>query len=457
MDITIFQGVYSLKLKHFALIVIGLSIIMLSACSKAETTDKENKPNQSEEEKRIEPEKPIIKVEYPVAKVKPEEIVQQHIGIKLEKAYSESEQTSDEGFDIDEVMAEFETTDLGSDEIFNGLVHWFGLDYTLVHDALANYEPDFGELDLTKQKKQKTKNITVHIDSSGSMAAHVPGGEKMALAKSAIKSFVAGLPKDALITLRAYGHLGSGKPEDKNLSCSNTEVMYETSTYDENGFTEALNKFKPTGWTPLASSIKAAYDDLKMNAGEETENILYIVSDGIETCDGNPVEEAKKLAESDLNVKIYIIGFNVDDAGQKQLKETANASNGKYFTVNSKVELENTLKKLMEEAMNNITRLNKNAMAGIEINYRTVDLRDQIREIKSAFMKVVNLENKALGKALSKLENQEKIEKIDADAVRFKLDERYEALKTYADAHLDNGMEKIDNKREELFKIMDES
>ena len=44
------------------------------------------------------------------------------------------------------------------------------------------------------------------------------------------------------------------------------------------------------------------------------------MSDGIETCDGNPVQEAKRLANSDLNVKVNIIGFNVNDEGQKQHK-----------------------------------------------------------------------------------------------------------------------------------------
>ncbi|MCQ6276050.1 VWA domain-containing protein [Bacillus sp. V3B] len=77
--------------------------------------------------------------------------------------------------------------------------------------------------------------------------------------------------------------------------------------------------------------MQSAYGDLKAKASENSENILFIVSDGIETCGGNPVEEAKKLANSDLNVKVNIIGFNVDDAGQKQLKETAAAGNGTYY------------------------------------------------------------------------------------------------------------------------------
>ncbi|WNS75988.1 VWA domain-containing protein [Bacillus sp. DTU_2020_1000418_1_SI_GHA_SEK_038] len=233
--------------------------------------------------------------------------------------------------------------------------------------------------------------------------------------------------------------------------------MYEANTFNETEFNEALNKFKPSGWTPLASSIKAGYEDLKAKAGEDTENILFIVSDGIETCDGNPIEEAKKLAESDLKVKVYIIGFNVDDAGQKQLKDTAAASNGEYYTVNSKVELENTFKKLMEEAVNTIAKNNQKAVNGINVNFRTADLREQLRGIESSFMKVVSLENDVIREALSKLEAEGKIESADVDEIQDKLKARYDALDVYAESLVDQGMEKINNKREELFSIINGS
>lgn len=101
-------------------------------------------------------------------------------------------------------------------------------------------------------------------------------------------------------------------------------------------------------------------------AGDNTENIVYVVSDGVETCDGNPVEEAGKLADSDLNAKVHIIGFDVDDEGQEQLKAAAEAGNGKYFTVNSKVELENSLQELLDNAVQQIEENFTKATNGIE-------------------------------------------------------------------------------------------
>lgn len=239
----------------------------MTGYSSVETNDKEKEPEQVAEEKPKKEEALAEKIEYPAAATDAEDIVRQPPGIKVEGMYSGTA-PDEEDKDLDKLMSKFETEGLGNEEIFNGLVHWFGLDYTEVNDALANYEPDFGELDITKEKK-KIKNIAVHIDSSGSMAAAVPGGEKMALAKGAIKRFASSLPADSIISLRAYGHKGTGKNEDKAMSCSSTEVMYEANTFNDTAFSEALNKFKPSGWTPLASSIKAAYDDLKINATEE--------------------------------------------------------------------------------------------------------------------------------------------------------------------------------------------
>ncbi|MBU8881359.1 VWA domain-containing protein [Bacillus sp. FJAT-29790] len=444
-----------MKLKHISLIIMSLFFV-ISGCSIAETTDKEKNSNQEEEKNPKEKEKKTVeKIEYPVAATEPEEIVRQPIGIKMVGVYSDTNVNNVDP-DFEHLMAGFGTEGLGSEEIFNGLVHWFGVDYSLAYETLAKYEPDFGELDLTKEKK-KTKNIAIHIDSSGSMAAAVPGGEKMKLAKESVRNFGSSLPADAFISLRAYGHKGSGKNEEKAMSCSSTEMMYETNTFDETLFNEALNKFKPSGWTPLAAAIQSAYDDLKIKAGEETENILYIISDGVETCDGNPVEEAKKLAESDLQVKINIIGFDVDDAGQKQLKEAAAASNGNYYTVNTKIELENAFKKLMEEAASSIAKNQRRAVNGINVNFRTADLFQHLRGIESAFKKVVNLEKKLFEGALWMLEKDEKIENTAVNEIKEKLKERHDSLHDYAESLGDQGREKIDLKREELFRIIDES
>lgn len=176
-------------------------LFVIAGCSSVETNEKEKESKLSAVEKQKEEEKQAVKIEYPAAATEAEEIVHQLIGVKLEGMYSDA-RPDKEDVDIDNLMSEFGVEELGNEEIYNGLVHWFGLDYTEVNDVLANYEPDFGELDITKEKK-KIKNIAVHIDSSGSMAAVVPGGEKMALAKGAINRFASGLPSDSIISLRA--------------------------------------------------------------------------------------------------------------------------------------------------------------------------------------------------------------------------------------------------------------
>lgn len=62
------------------------------------------------------------------------------------------------------------------------------------------------------------------------------------------------------------------------------EVMYPLQPYNKEQFNAALSKFGPKGWTPLASAIESVNDDFKEYTGEENLNVVYIVSDGEETC-----------------------------------------------------------------------------------------------------------------------------------------------------------------------------
>lgn len=437
-------------MKRIAVLIFGIALtVLFTGCSDQGAAEKESSEPVKQEEKK-EKEEAAEKVEYPEAAMTGEEIVKQPVGEKMAEAAAKAGTAEEDSIsDMDILMEEFQTKDQSEQEILNGLIHWFGMDYTEVYQNLVNYEPDYGEYDIAGEK-QEMKNIAIHIDSSGSMNGQVSGGVKMDLAKNAVKKFAAGFPDETPITLRTYGHKGTGDDKDKQLSCSSTEVMYETNIYNEQNFSAALNKFKPSGWTPIAASIKAGYDDLKTKAAENTENILYVVSDGIETCDGDPVEEARKLANSDLQVKVNIIGFNVDDEGQRQLKAAAEAGNGQYFTVNSKVELENTLNKLMGEAMSSIEKNISKATSKTEINFRTADLKQQVGGIRRDFMDVADAERMLLGEALSELQKQEKIKPEDRDAIYDLMEIRYEKLNSFSESLMEQAKEKVDKRRQEL-------
>ena len=237
------------------------------------------------------------------------------------------------------------------DQVFNYIVNQVSVDLTDPQTIIDTWKVgSFGnpELEDTRYHFKDNYNIEIILDSSGSMANVMNGKTRMDIAKEAIHQFLKDTPENAKVALRVYGHKGTGKDSDKKLSCDSSELVYKFSSYNEAEFSKSLNSFQPAGWTPLAQSLKDAENDLKSFKGSNNTNMIYVVSDGIETCDGNPVDVAKNLGSSDLQPIINIIGFDVDSDGQRQLKEMASASNGTYTSVYNSDQLKSEFDKAKE-------------------------------------------------------------------------------------------------------------
>jgi Ca-activated chloride channel homolog len=202
------------------------------------------------------------------------------------------------------------------------------------------------EMEDTRYQFKENLNVEIILDASGSMAQDAGGNTKMAAAKQEIKSFVESLPPEANVGLRVYGHKGSNADSDKELSCGSSEMLYSISPYEAGKFQSALDQVEPTGWTPITLAMEEAAKDLSKFDGENHTNIVYLVSDGIETCDGDPVSAAKSLFDSNLKPIINVIGFDVDADGQKQLKDIADATEGIYENVQDQEALKKELEKI---------------------------------------------------------------------------------------------------------------
>ncbi|EOP57936.1 hypothetical protein IIW_00089 [Bacillus cereus VD136] len=197
----------------------------------------------------------------------------------------------------------------------------------------------------TKQALKENLNVEIIIDSSGSMAGKVDGKTKMEVAKEAVRNFAKSLPKEANVSLVAYGHKGSNKEQDKEASCGAIDTVYSRQAYQEQSFQQALDQFQSTGWTPLAGALQKSMDNFASAPGEKNTNIIYVVSDGIETCGGDPVAVAKQLGDSNIQPIVNVIGFDVDNESQQQLKQVAEATKGKYVSVKNTKELESEFQK----------------------------------------------------------------------------------------------------------------
>ncbi|PFN04696.1 VWA domain-containing protein [Bacillus cereus] len=257
--------------------------------------------------------------------------------------------TSQERSDFDKTLTDL-PKDLTAEQIYVQLLALQAQEYNDVVKKLEDIIPNFSikerkEVDgqNINASKNKVLNVAVLLDASGSMAGKIDGQTKMDVANKSILNYVEKLPDKANVMLRVYGHRGSNKESDKALSCGSSEVMYPLKPYEKSQFESALSTFKPTGWTPLGSAIQSVKEDFKKYSGEENLNVIYIVSDGEETCDGDPVKAAKELNQSNTHAVVNIIGFDVKNQEQQQLRDTAEAGGGKFTTVNNTDELHKAL------------------------------------------------------------------------------------------------------------------
>lgn len=317
-------------------------------------------------------------------------------------------------------------------EIFGYLYSLYKMKYTdpraIMESASEVTGPD-SEGD--SQESPASFNVEIVLDASGSMANKLGSRTRMELAKDSIKEFASSLPEEANISLRVYGHKGTGSDSDKKMSCSSNELVYSPQPYNEGELNSALDKFNPAGWTPLAQSLIEAQKDLAQFEGQDNKNMVYVVSDGIETCDGNPVEAAKNLKDSGVAPVVNIIGFDVKGNDQRQLEEVAKAAGGTYQNVTSQQQLQNELNKAVEESLKWRTWYYEERTKSLEdFNSQKLD----IRAIKNDWIKNHNIEKAKITTSLSQIKQNGSI-----------TDEQLSQLTDFRDGYYKGQREVIDD------------
>ncbi len=225
---------------------------------------------------------------------------------------------------------EFEVTNCG--EQFNQLVKTFG----------NNYEACFADrkpiTQCTSEKKVGKVNVAIVFDDSGSMAAKIGNERMIDIAKDELKNYISTLDSSIGGAVFVYGHKGSNQSGGKSASCSAIESFGEFSNKSE--IISKISALEPTGWTPIDASLQEAEKYLNSISGADDQKVIVLISDGKETCGGNPVATAKNIA-SKPNTFIDVIGFNVSGDTQKELQQIALNGGGKYSDVRSRLDFQN--------------------------------------------------------------------------------------------------------------------
>lgn len=174
------------------------------------------------------------------------------------------------------------------------------------------------------------RRVVLALDASGSMAGRIGGRTKMDIARDAALDFVSTLDDDVELGLVLFGHTGTNQESGRAESCSGVELTRSIQRGDRAALTRELQAASATGWTPLAAAIELAGESFEASevAGEQ---VVYVISDGEETCHGDPVAAARQLAESDVRAVVNIIGFDLPRDERDALRAVAEAGNGVFW------------------------------------------------------------------------------------------------------------------------------
>jgi Ca-activated chloride channel family protein len=159
------------------------------------------------------------------------------------------------------------------------------------------------------QKLPEKTRLLFLVDGSGSMLESWgrPNQSKLNVAKSILTKIVDSLRVDAKIEigLRLYGH--RFMPEQKK--CTDTELVVPFKPQNHKLIIEKINGINPKGVTPISYALEQAANDFPSTVGYR--NIVIIITDGIESCGGDPCATSLALQQKGVILQPYIIGLGL--------------------------------------------------------------------------------------------------------------------------------------------------
>ncbi len=165
-------------------------------------------------------------------------------------------------------------------------------------------------------------------DRSGSMGDAMESVRKIDVARSALSASFAWLPAD-----RGLGFLAF--PSDGDCGVAD-EIPVDRAPDAKSQLRRSVHAIEPNGSTPLALAIDRAGHLFHAPApNAKSPHRIIVITDGLETCGGDPAAIAAKWRAAGMNIVVHIISFAVDAHIREQLQLVAAAGGGVYVDVRS--------------------------------------------------------------------------------------------------------------------------
>ncbi|MCG9879427.1 MAG: VWA domain-containing protein [Bacteroidia bacterium] len=184
------------------------------------------------------------------------------------------------------------------------------------------------------------------LDASGSMYARMDKDTRINVARKLLGKTIDSLigTPNLEIALRVYGH--TSPPNQRNCKDTRLEVPFRPNNFNE--VKERIQAITPKGTTLIAHSLlQAAYDFPKE---PYTRNVIILITDGIEECQGDPCAVSEALQSQGVILKPFIIGLGSTEDFRKAFDCV-----GRYYDANTEQGFDDALKIVVSQALNNTT------------------------------------------------------------------------------------------------------
>jgi len=194
---------------------------------------------------------------------------------------------------------------------------------------------------LLSVSAQAKSNILFILDGSNSMWGQIGGETKIASAQKVLGELLTDLPSDTSVGLMSYGHRSK-------VSCTDIELLSPIGADKPDALAKKIRSIQPKGKTPIAAALNASVNAFAKHEGEN--NHVVLISDGLESCGGDPCAAAGMLASANIKARVHVVGFDIVDEERKKLKCIPKMGNGKYFSASNAKELKVAVAEVKKEA-----------------------------------------------------------------------------------------------------------
>ena len=223
-------------------------------------------------------------------------------------------------------------------------------------------------------------------DASNSMNARWQTGVKHKIAERLLSQTLDSLKgtPNLELALRVYGHQ---KDYTLERDCEDTELLVPFAPENGDKISEALRKIYPQGTTLIAYALEQAGNDFPPYNGK-VRNIIILITDGIEECDGDPCAIALALESKGITLKPFVIGVGLDVKFAKTFECVGN-----YYDAADEATFKNVINIVISQAMNTSTAqvnlLDKNGLPN-ETNVNMTFYNHHTENIEYNYIHTIN-------------------------------------------------------------------